>query len=1348
MHIPSRAFSSALFWSLLVWLGLYSGPVAECQVQGDGLKIVYTGRLFGYYRIEPGQTDDKWLPPVNNFMEKVVKHASDDGMTPIFLGMGDNFAPEFGASLQMAKNDPCQMDLTKVPLPGKGEEGIEYPESLYKNFNRIAKGADCDNVLLFLTIAGYRAIVPGREDFLYSAWWLNRIAQLLRDRQGSNPLTLLAANLRMKVAVEKQPAEQPKVEAPKGNCPLKMAKEKEKEEKPEVKDPKGICPLLLDPDLLQSRESCTDENTPAVIDWLVRLDRLVLAPGNTRTLAYSELRDRTTRNASLQTLQLRQQLLANETKTMESMPPLTKPSGDWVPVLAALKKLAQADDVLAGLKANGSYVTSEIDAQKEAANCLKKSLDAACKGKDNNTCTFGYELVTAHSSEVQLRSNLPVDPKQKLEGTPLFDAAMLARGREALLQTIYDSQKDIGFTEADLPSNANADRSKTNGAAGKVLIIGVVGQEAMNPISVTNRSICYKPDTPPGKDPEKGPVVDCVNPAPDSQERVFRATLQVVNPIPTIEAILRAAEFVHPKSYQYRVLMAQMPETEAQELESRLRADRGASGVIPRLDVILSEAQPYHATPNMKLQYGPETEGLTIPTPVVSPRPAYNNDAHSPLVKPDSTVVIRTRLCATCRYPTHVTNKFTTDQDATWACRHQDTKPPDCTTKTTVALLLEAFAPKDSKSPDQQKINVPPPGDPPTNSSIAAKCTDPGHPDDCNVEVMKFLLRRLQVKSHADVVLLERRDIFLEKLPPGYYDYEACELQKSNKDSSSYDSGHCEQRVAVDRILWKGDYYERVMLSGKDLASLMEVASAQSEQELGLMPSDTAQQWLVTFGIVTAKSQVLTRMKAQSDAFSVQQYGECAEADEEANPSAGGKTMYCVNGLPLQADHAYWVTTSDHLAEDKVIYTAMSGLPSHYVVKSREFLTANIVSTSSPEAPSVGPDSITNDEIRHQKRGIFQLDIGKVVAGYSFRQPQGGDTYVSNNFQGSTDARASSPLQAELDVEGKTRMNWKRDRYALGIQSNLQYDRSVIGNLSGNPVNASYPVNNFSIGGFLQVGLRLPAWSRKARSTDGHDLSAGKTMLVFAPYQYQTQLTGNYSFFPYSSPLNGQVTLHAPTVYGFAQKAGFRWEAGGGRGGLAFNKGTYVEAGGQWFRQNNVLSSVTLSTPGRAPFTCDAASNITLAACFKASQYPINTKTQVTAMGETLTNGGLYWDVHLQKALVKLADKRSPGISLVIESQGDAFFRRGAGKALSTQTLYDAPLSVALTFPIFRNFSLAPTYSAFFYGDQVVAQHLVVNSFVINVRWYFDRDSGVPLGRQLFFSGPASADETKTARIK
>ena len=1401
---PSLGRCSFLaFLCLLAIAGPFGGPSANGQTQDDALTVIYTGRLYGYYQIEPGQEQSQnRLPAVDNFLTAMMHPKATGGLDPLLLGMGDNFGPEFGASLQMPnKGTGCEMKLTPRVSDLTGEEEISYPRSLYKNFNRVAAAAECDNVLNFLTQAGYRAIVPGRLDFLYSTWWLNRMANLLRvrkdaiensdrkhaseqrDRNVQNTKTddskttvLLSANLRLRVSAAKS--------AGKGS---------------QNKDSKDMCPLLLDPDFpfvldpdlpnppdrdaTRISETCANENTPDALDWLARLDRLIDPSSDKATQAWHDLEVRTQdrgngKDKNLGTIRLRNKVLENQTKIMFTMltnakckdpqcedsqckgPQCKDPrcKDSWRCMLTNLQALAKTDHDLADANATGGENAKARDQQRQLATQIQTTLlrlcgvdrpEEQCKskllGRYPHVIAFGLALMQKHLDEL----NLPPEKTNDVS-TPLLPAGVLAKGRLAILWQIHDSQENIGFTELELQGSVNKE------VAGTALIIGVNSEDTMSAVSLVNKSVCYDPDAKSLKEF----VVDCAAPPSDTQEAHHRATVQVSNPVPTIEAILRAAQLVysqdHPDhpAYLYRILLAQMPKTEAQELEARLRADAHVPGAdLPMLDLILSEAQPDHATPDITVQYDANPGANLWPaTPVLTPRPAYRLGAEQPLVRPDSKVVIRSKSSPGCDRTRCVENTFTTKDDLAWgldrppAGNEKRDKDPEAGKQTTLYLLMKSVE-EHNHLPGSAKVYFPSrEGDDqkPKRPLTADECANRDKSPECEVAVTQFLLRRLQIKSHADVVLLQRRDIFLGPLPRGYSGYEACPTSISDEAKLS----ECKVKVALDRVLWKGDYYDRVMLSGKELASLMATASAQSQQENTLVPSDISQKWLVTFGIETKESDVLTRRTVQSNEFSVQQDKECADAAEETNPSAGGKVLYCVNGVPIQADHAYSVATSDHLAEDTVIYTAMSSLPPEYRQASRDFLIETIASTLQSNAGDKKVVTVTEAEARHQKRGIFQLDIGKVAVGYSFRQPQGGDNYVSNNFQGSTDSRASSPLQAELDVEGKSRMYWKASRYAMGIQSDLQYDRSVVGNLSGNPVNAVYPLNNFTIGGFLQVNIPPPPLLPKTRNKAARDLSAGRAMLVFAPYQYQTQLTGNYSFFPFSSPLQGQLPLHAPSVWGFAQKAGFRWEAAAPRDLFPFDKGTYVEFGGQWFKQQDVLSAVTLATPGQPPVTCDATSDVAIAMCFKTAKYPIDPQTQVTSEQETLTNGGLYWDVHLQKALVKLPDKGGPGISLVVDSQGNAYFRRGASNALSTQTLYDAPISVALTFPIFRNLSLAPTYSVFFYGNQVVAQHLVVNKFVVSARWYFDRDSGVSPIRQMLFKGPASADETQTARIK
>jgi hypothetical protein len=208
--------------------------------------IYYTGRLFGYYRIENGQTQDQYLGPVKEFIgrQKNVKPG-------LWLGMGDNFGPEFGSGIQPGSgHDPC------VKLDG--DQPTEYPKKLYKSEYRYATSASCDNVANFLMTAGYRAIVPGREDFIYTSYWLANIAVMLRDASrpnnpntNTNPdkkLTLLAANLRL------VPGKNDSSQSKNSTCPL----------------------LFANPPFDGTATSCTsDKKTPSTFDWVERLDKII-----------------------------------------------------------------------------------------------------------------------------------------------------------------------------------------------------------------------------------------------------------------------------------------------------------------------------------------------------------------------------------------------------------------------------------------------------------------------------------------------------------------------------------------------------------------------------------------------------------------------------------------------------------------------------------------------------------------------------------------------------------------------------------------------------------------------------------------------------------------------------------------------------------------------------------------------------------------------------------------------------------------------------------------------------------------------------------------------------------------
>jgi len=189
----------------------------------------YTGALFGYFRIEPGSPIGT-LAPVPEFFHQRLPRDTAEGtaadllgrlaltpqdrsllvQAPLLVGMGDNFGPEFGAALQMNefKNEPgCHKDYKTTGPP----ISLDLPQAAYKSEARVLdqQPVYCDNVTRFLMAAGYRAVVPGREDFLYSATWLRSIALGLRRASDAKPnspflignsegrLAMLAANLRV-----------------------------------------------------------------------------------------------------------------------------------------------------------------------------------------------------------------------------------------------------------------------------------------------------------------------------------------------------------------------------------------------------------------------------------------------------------------------------------------------------------------------------------------------------------------------------------------------------------------------------------------------------------------------------------------------------------------------------------------------------------------------------------------------------------------------------------------------------------------------------------------------------------------------------------------------------------------------------------------------------------------------------------------------------------------------------------------------------------------------------------------------------------------------------------------------
>jgi hypothetical protein len=1471
--------------------GCFAQSTASAVASGDATHMAfnYSGALFGYYQLNAA--DPSFAPgPVRNLLDR-LPGGSQAGNYPqykgLLVGLGDNFGPEFTASIQpekMSGDGSCDIKAKEPEAPRK----FYKADDRYPAQNQV----HCDNVARFLLSAGYRAIVPGREDFLYTATWLRAIAlglrwannpdnfAPLRAHNAENKLTMIAANLRVKGSGGKQPQTTESTTP----CPLLFAPSDQKPIVP-VGCTQNALPVTAaidwltrldasfpeDGDVAQSiyTESSLDLNFPRYIvdacrsglppaadskcrEALLKDEHLDLSPNRgddqSRYLFRWDYADRLldhfyrrhnerSRNPDLcrkpadkalflwcaldaerstilwlnardtihesSTLELRRTLLENQAQQMLSMldgldlndrgsfssdqakqlrEQLTNINGDLSLLTRDASYVVDENHHQTGLTLEQHACTSAASADggkkapcsgKGAFKGLQDDMNSFCLQQSNaaqkDLCTFGKGLVAVFSQ---------ISGRPLGEGEPdalLLNAKVRRAGRNMILRSIANEQIDTGYT-------IYHDCAPAAACAGKpgTLIVGIVSGDVMAAVSPTNLG-----------------------------------TVFTLDPFRTLVAVLRAArqKAIDSPGSQFNrvVILAQMERTQAEVLGMRLRQRIAHSDMeSPILDlsstpvVILSKADDGAFSP----QDLEESFGMGETIPVLTPKPPYSSgDGH--LRFPLATTYLQWGPHAGSRV--HLKVDLPDDSPV-----HEQTtagmpETPFC--PSTLTLLLKKMTDIHSYI----TVSSPESCGPVLEAAQKGQCLGGSanatseklklDQSECERDMSAMLLDALRRKQRdelatADVAMLEQRDIFYGNLSSEYSGYRVCRgagNQTAAGDGSldpapsNRDEAACQLRVALDRVLWKGDHPERVMISGSDLVSMLTTSSKEAQDEESLSPTGVYQQTLATYGIVQPASVNLSN-PGTSKGFDGPQDKTCGSAKNSVtNPSA-----YCVNGQPIASDAAYWVITSDHLAHDNSLYKVMQATVAlHYHKPVPDvFLTESIASElmhgSSPPAQL----SATEIEWRQQERVIAHLDIAKMVAGFNARRPQGGNVFAEN-FQGATDTRASTPSLQELDLESLTRFSidmpttrspsfFLNEQLAasVGVQTDAEYDRAATGNLSNKPTTVVYALNSLTVSPFFQ--FRLAQW-RGPRGDwpifSGRELP--RTLFVLTPIQYQRQFTGNFLIFPFSqSPpattpptISGQFTVHAPTASSVFYKAGLRHEFNGtglhnGFNGAAwdfFDKGSYAEAGPEIGTLYDNLQSVTLTSDGVTPPPCTANSSTTIAACFAGYANPkspthvagFQIDSTTALVGITTQNdhtAGIYWDIHLQKQLLKSKAGQDAaasgkgagkmGINWSLDSKADWFSPRSSAHALNTQTQFAVPVSIALNFPVFRNFSFSPTYTGFWYASQVTGQGININTFQIAAKWYFARDASVPALRQAYFSGPAFADQTSTAKIK
>lgn len=176
------------------------------------LRVRFTGYLLGYYRVPDIQPTDFLEkcpdpPPPPDSQHPELAHPADLLLqelglkkpdNAILVGMGSNFGVEIYSRTYQNPN------RLLVPKPRNSQDPHWTSTPASRSVG--------DNVGCFLSLAGYDAITPAKEDFYFGPERLRRIAQRLAavPKGGRyQPVHMLAANLVVQTAYLEEPAKVP-----------------------------------------------------------------------------------------------------------------------------------------------------------------------------------------------------------------------------------------------------------------------------------------------------------------------------------------------------------------------------------------------------------------------------------------------------------------------------------------------------------------------------------------------------------------------------------------------------------------------------------------------------------------------------------------------------------------------------------------------------------------------------------------------------------------------------------------------------------------------------------------------------------------------------------------------------------------------------------------------------------------------------------------------------------------------------------------------------------------------------------------------------------------------------------
>jgi 2',3'-cyclic-nucleotide 2'-phosphodiesterase (5'-nucleotidase family) len=1295
------AINSALFTLALIWphyaaaqqfvnTNTATKPAAQLvggAHENEALRILYTGRLMGYFRCPDRQPPDKSELACSDTSENkgsqektpnsenepsVAAREFDELMNEarlgrvILVGTGDNFAPEIEArqfssspligGAGCGPTNPRYPRLEKEFFSWDGKQtkwnaneclSSDLRESLKKGEGYIPD----DNVASFLLGEGYAAIVPGKHDFYFGAERLRELAWLLASKENQSTTTIHSHGVQMLGA----------------NLVLETTWKKDKDHEPlsDRKDPPWFIPRFP-----------TANDLAGFTDLEIKLSGL--SDGDS---VYPWFQG--------PTFSLTKPDAALEGKVKGLRFWLCDATIEGDPnSFADPSKLRLSYGPHAYLE----HPCTPLEAMEKEDGEAKDENAKGAKGKT-------YQLRFKWVDETHWSTLLPGKNYGLCVNAPDADQRLKDKNGRHIFCVRFSTytpllQYPATHVDSRVPPDPFILLPKDLGLAKDVAIFGAI-------------------------DPHLGDYVGFLNLAWSNDNKHYKTQAAVKDPA---EALKQLDDYFEQKyrdehdskSFDgIKILLAQMSPQEAEVLATR----------VPKYHVVVSAADAEKA--NIKLvsttQWQPEAAQITDPTKLNAPPATF-------LAVPEPFYVDGRKAAEGGSWAVDIGSlsiHLPPPQGGIWRLKSRHlSKPVKYASDSQVAPTFWTVV---RKRLGERCL-----------SKDVAWATNPGEEQSQKQEQIQLLtLCAMQQYAEADIAMLQKRDLFAT-LPGDTKDVSDPLDQKLD----------AQLQQILERIIWKGDFLVVKHIPGSVILKVMEQSKSYDKEDKSLLSlSDERNRGLVYVGIRHDDEQDEYLINGipldpnklysvvTSDYISAGDTGFKDLAAEQLDPPATPRDLdnrllkiSSVVSCARAGTNGFPDDCLDKIAR-KNYFDEIAQAPrnTQHVNTPLEQFESWLLQPHPPVPgdpsllkPALPPPPLDAAQKKVEQRPLWDLALSKLTLGITALSHNHTDYDVQNDF-GGVSAPGVNAVRSTIwasDMQTQYTRNWQY--YQLLLTPAYTYNTQY----KGQPDDFRQVNQQADLGMFDIAAVRL--WNGRGPEHFDSVLDVHfETPLarIFNAFTLGTAHTGAHG-----EQIKDQLRFAQNRSYTTLVRPGIRWK----------RRKSSADIGPEWGHEWNALDGFTFVTNGlQTP--CPATATVSISQCVKnavkANPQSITPISQVLSERSGHDHGGMYWKLNLTVPF-------HPKVSYVLTDTGDWFFVHYHTDN-STDTRFRDVEQHQLKLDIFPSLSIGPEIDFLFYENSssgpFTTHFLRQDVLMMKAQFSFDLFNGRKAWQQIKYAPPTTA---------